>query len=288
MGTLTPGDHDLERENVRIHYEVRGEGPPLIAHSGGPGMDARMWDDFAGLEQWFTLIVPHPRGSGLSSVPVDGAYRLRDYAADLEALRQHLGLERPALIGWSHGGMVAMRYAIDYPTELSKLILYDTSAYFGEFLDDIDAAVQAYRNEPWFDESYRALQAEWAGEYETDAEMAALWADEMKFYFHQFDDAARAYHQRTKDLPVRVAPLKAFNEQEAESLDLRPELAAVEAPTLVIVGRDDFITNVRMAEEMRDHIPNATLRVFEQAGHFAHIEMPDAFASTVRDFLLNS
>jgi len=288
MGNMNPGEHDLVLDGVRIHYEIRGDGPVLIAHSGGPGMDARGWGDLAGLDEWFTLVILHPRGSGLSSVPQDGAYRLRDYAADLEALREHLELEGPALMGWSHGGMVAMRYAIDHPTKLSKLILYDTAAYFGEFLDDIEEAVQAYRNEPWFDQSYRALQAEWAGEYESDDDMAALWADEMKFYFHEFDDDARAYHKQTKDLPVRMAPLQAFNEQEAESLDLRPELSAVSVPTLVIVGRDDFITNVRMAEEIRDHLPDATLRIFEQAGHFVHVEQPDAFAAAVRDFLLSS
>jgi proline iminopeptidase len=286
MSNLEPGEYDAVINDVRLHYTVRGKGPALLAHSGGPGMDARGWDDFAGIDRFLTVIALHPRGSGLSAEPADGSYRLQDYARDLEGLRQHLGLEAPALIGWSHGGMVAMRYAIDHPDRLSKLILYDTSAYFGEFLDDIETAVQEYRGEPWFAESYKALQAEWAGDYETDQDMADLWAEEMKFYFHRFGRAAEQYHERTKDLPVRIAPLKAFNEGEADSMDLRAELADVHVPALVIVGRHDFITNVSMALEMVKALPDARLRVFEDSGHFSHIEQPEAFAESVRRFLL--
>jgi pimeloyl-ACP methyl ester carboxylesterase len=163
--------------------------------------------------------------------------------------------------------------------------LYDTSAYFGDFLDDIDAAVQAFRGEPWFEPSYRALKAEWDGQYETDDDLTALWADEMTFYFHAFGDRAKAYHERTKSLPIRAAPLQAFNEHEADTMDLRPDLNRVEIPTLVIVGEDDFITNVKMAEDMVRHLPNGRLRVFERAGHFVHVERPAAFAAAVRTFL---
>lgn len=284
MEAMELGEHDVVLNGIRLHYEIRGRGPVLLAHSGGPGFDARGWDAFAGIEDFLTLVILHPRGSGLSAAPRDGSYALEDYTADLEALRMHLQLERPALIGWSHGGMVALKYAIEYPGRLSRLILYDTAAYFGDFLDDIDSAVQAFRDEPWFESSYQALKAEWAGDYETDEDMAALWADEMKFYFHEFGDEARAYHQRTRNLPVRVAPLKAFNDHEAETMDLRPGLASIKIPTLVIVGEDDFITDVKMAEEMVRYLPDARLQVFERAGHFVHVERPRAFAEAVRTF----
>jgi pimeloyl-ACP methyl ester carboxylesterase len=132
-----------------------------------------------------------------------------DYAGDVEALRVHLGLENPIVMGWSHGGMVAMQFAFTYPGSLSKLILVDTSAYFGEFLSDIEGAVQEFKHEPWFEKSFAALKAEWAGEYQTDEDMARLWAEEMKFYFKQFDarrDLSWAYqrfacaHRTTEDL----------------------------------------------------------------------------------------
>src|SRR5512138_1894483 len=219
MSQLIAGDYDVTLNGVRIHYTVRGSGSALIAHSGGPGMDARTWDDFAKIDNFVTIVMMHPRGSGLSGPATRDAYLLPDYAADMDALRIHLGLDQPIVMGWSHGGMVAMQFAFSYPDSLSKLILVDTSAYVGEFLSDVEGAVQEFKNEPWFEKSFAALKAEWAGEYQTDEDMAALWAEEMKFYFKKFEARAKTYHERTKDLPVRIAPLKSFNDREAATMD---------------------------------------------------------------------
>jgi len=285
MSQLYAGEYDVILNRVNIHYTVRGSGPVMIAHSGGPGMDARSWDDFAKIDDFLTIVMMHPRGSGLSGLAAGDAYLLPDYASDVEALRVHLGLEKPILMGWSHGGMVAMQFAFSYPGSLSKLILVDTSAYVGEFLSDIEAAVQEFKNEPWFEKSFAALKAEWAGEYQTDEDMANLWAEEMKFYFKQFDTRAEAYYERTKDLPVRIPPLKTFNDKEAATMDLRPYLKKITVPTLVIVGRHDFITNVAMAEEMVKHIPNARLEIFEDSGHFALVEEPEKFYRVIKEFV---
>lgn len=288
MDILPPGEHSAVLNGLRLHYTVRGHGPALIAHSGGPGMDPRGWDDFAGIDAFTTVIALHPRGCGLSEAPPADDFLLADYAADLEALRLHLGLARPLVMGWSHGGMVAQQFAFTYPGSLSKLILYDTAAYFGEFLSDVEAAVSAFAGQPWYGDSLAALKKEWAGDYETDEDMAALWAEEMKFYFREFGPRAAAYHARTKHLPVRVRPLRAFNDREAMELDLRPRLSDIRVPTLILVGRHDFITNVAMAEEMARTIPDARLVVLEGSGHFGHVEEPERFREVVRGFVQES
>jgi proline iminopeptidase len=287
MTQLIAGEYNVTLNGVRIHYTVRGSGPVMIAHSGGPGMDARGWDDIAKIDEFVTIVAIHPRGSGLSGPAAGDAYLLPDYASDLEALRVHLELEKPIVMGWSHGGMVVQQFAFTYPDSLSKLILFDTSAYFGEFLSDIEAAVQEFKDQPWFEKSFAALKAEWDGKYQTDEDMAQLWVDEMKFYFRKFDARAEAYHGRTKDLPVRIAPLKTFNEKEAATMDLRPHLSKIRVPTLVIVGHHDFITNVAMAEEMVKHISNAKLVVFEDSGHYALVEEPEKFYRVIKEFVEN-
>ncbi|HTX43448.1 MAG TPA: alpha/beta hydrolase [Methanocella sp.] len=269
---------------VRIHYTVRGAGPALIAIYGGPGMDARGFGDLAGIDEFSTVIIMHPRGSGLSGQAPDGRYFLGDYASDVEALRKHLKLDKPAVLGWSHGGMVAQEFAAAYPRSLSRLILLDTSAYIGGLLDDLDKAVQAFRDRPWFPGSYKALRKEWAGEYRTDEDMAALWAEEIKFYFKDFDARAEAYRISTRGLPLRTAPLRCFNEHEAPTLDLRPRLGRVIVPAMVIVGRHDFITPVGMAEEMA-RLLKARLVVFEGSGHFTFVEEPGKLTALVREFL---
>src|SRR6266545_2100014 len=161
MSQLTSGEYDVTLNGVQIHYTVRGSGPVMIAHSGGPGMDARDWDDFAKRDDFVTIVAIHPRGSGLSGPAAEAAYLLPDYASDVEALRLHLELDKPIIMGWSHGGMVAQQFAFTYQDSLSKLILFDTGAYFGDFLSDIEAAVQKFKNEPWFEKSYAALRDEW-------------------------------------------------------------------------------------------------------------------------------
>lgn len=285
MSDMDVGEHEATLNGIRIHYAVRGSGPPLIAISGGPGMDARVWDDFAGIDAFLTVIAMHPRGSGLSEDAPDNAYSLADYAGDVEALRRHLGLSRPVVMGWSHGGMVAQQFAITHPESLSRLILVDTSAYFGDFVSDVDAAVEAFRDRPWFERAHEALKREWAGDYETDDDMTELWSEEIRFYFKDFNERAEAYRLRTRALPVRVTPLKVFNEGEAETMDLRPRLGRVRVPTLVIVGRHDFITTVPMAEEMARHLPISELAVFEDSGHFPMVEEAEKFRRTIKAFV---
>ena len=148
-------------------------------------------------------------------------------------------------------------------------------------------SVTEFKDQSWFVDSFAALQDEWAGHYQTDDDMAALWTREMKFYFKHFGAREAAYHERTRDLPVRITPLKVFNEREAPTMDLRPHLKNIKVPTLVIVGRHDFITNVAMAEEMVKHIPTARLEIFEDSGHFAVIEEPEKFYQVVKQFVVN-
>ena len=69
-------------------------------------------------------------------------------------------------------------------------------------------------------------------------------------------------------------------------MDLRPRLKDIIVPTLIMVGRHDFIANVAMAEEMKKHIRNARLEVFEDSGHFVPIEEPEEFYRVVKQFII--
>ena len=82
-----------------------------------------------------------PRGTGGSDRPADPrAYAIADYAADLEELREHLGLERMILLGHSHGGVVAMEYAATHPDRVERLILAST---LPRWATEQEAAMQA-------------------------------------------------------------------------------------------------------------------------------------------------
>ena len=70
------------------------------------------------------------------------------------------------------------------------------------------------------------------------------------------------------------------------TFDLRGELRTIEAPTLVVVGDDDFIAGPVCAEAMLRELPNARLVTIEDSGHFVYVEQPEAFRAALTDFLL--
>jgi proline iminopeptidase len=108
-------------------------GAKLVCHPGGPGFSSRYFHDLAGLGEDFKLILLDPRGTGGSDRPADPrAYTTADYVADLDELREHLGLERMLLLGHSHGGVVAAAYAAAHPDRVDRLVLASTLARFGE------------------------------------------------------------------------------------------------------------------------------------------------------------
>src|SRR5919201_2431593 len=107
-----------------LTWHERGSGPPLLCHPGGPGSSSVYFGELADLAAERTLLLLDPRGTGDSDRPADpSAYALGDYAADVEAVREHLGLERLDLLGHSHGGFVAMRWAGDHPNRVGRLVL---------------------------------------------------------------------------------------------------------------------------------------------------------------------
>src|SRR5262252_206461 len=106
----------------------RGKGPRLYAHPGGPGLSSSEFlPDFGGLERAFEVAYVDPRGTGATPKPSDSrAYALDDYVDDLAEL-----IDSPSFVlGFSHGGLVAQRFAARYPDNVKGLILASTAARF--------------------------------------------------------------------------------------------------------------------------------------------------------------
>jgi proline iminopeptidase len=271
-------------DGVLLHYRVSGSGPVLIAHPGGPGTAADFFGDLAGLDEVVTIVWLDPRGTGSSTAPDDPlAYKLEDYAADIEAACNGLGLEQVALLGFSHGGMVAMRHAMDYPERLTKLVLLDTAPALDEVAAKrIAAAMDRRQGEPWYEEVRRLIDADALSPDDAHALQELLTI--MPMYFHRWNQTAQAFigSLATSSYHARVGESWAA---EQAAMDLRPELGKIATPTLVIVGDDDFICDVTAAHEMADGIRGAELAVISDAGHFPWVEQPAAFRRVADDFL---
>jgi pimeloyl-ACP methyl ester carboxylesterase len=270
-----------------LSYRREGAGPVLVCHPGGPGFSSRYFGDLAGLGERFTLALLNPRGTEGSDRPVDArAYRTEDYVSDLEELRAHLGLERMLLLGHSHGGVVAQAYAAAHPDRVEKLVLASTLARFAEGQQTaMEAGMQANAGEPWYEDAVAALEAEQAGEFEGDGELAELAFREFPLYFASYGAAEQAYLEGLRtEIPVADA-LVLFNNEVFTTFDLRPDLPKITAPTLVITGDEDFITGPVCAADFVT-IPDVRTVVLPACGHFIFIEARDRFRVELETFLL--
>jgi proline-specific peptidase len=267
-----------------LSYRREGAGPILVCHPGGPGFSSLYLSDLAGLADAFTLILLNPRGTAESSAPADArAYTTADYTADVEELRQHLGEERLNLLGHSHGGVVAMAYAARYPAHVRRIVAADTLVRIQR--EEMDELMSRHRNEPWYDDARLALDQEDAGEYESEAELADIARRFWPMYFARYDEPAERYIDECI-APERPNPdaLKVFN-AAIETWDMRPELAGIDAPTLVITGEYDFICGPACAQDIASGIAGAKKVLVEDCGHFAFVEQPERFHEEVARFL---
>lgn len=271
-------------EGLTLSYERRGSGPLLVCHPGGPGCSAAEFRDFAGLEDTFELVFLSPRGSAGSDAADD--YSLGAYASDLEALRMHLGAERFDLLGFSHGGMVAMAYAAAFGRRVRRLVLAGTLAVWGaEAQAAMERGIEARRGEPWFAEAQQAIEEEQAGEFSSVKELAANTQRQAPLYFHRWEGNERVGRELFADF-ASSEPLHQFNTREFPTLDLRPELREIASPTLVLAGDDDMIAGPVCGEAIVRELSDGRLVTIPDTGHFLYVEQPAAFRAALTDFLL--
>lgn len=282
MPSLTTAD------GRRLAWQETGAGPPLLVHPGGPGMSARAFGPLPELEAERTLVMLDPRGTGDSDRPADAdAYDLEDYSTDVEAVREHLGLERLDLLGHSHGGFVGMTWASRHPERVGRLVLSNTAPRFTDTIREARIAmVSAHAGEPWFPDAVAALQAHQAGEYADDAELMALLEREGRALFPTFGPEEEALVGHLQASGMNADALRHFNDRVAADMDLRAGLARIAAPTLVITGSlDPFGEST--AREIADELPDASLVVVPDGQHFIYAQSGPraAWSRAILDFL---
>jgi pimeloyl-ACP methyl ester carboxylesterase len=272
------------QDGLTLSYERRGNGPLLVCHPGGPGGSAAEFEDFAGLDDTLELLLFSPRGSHGSDPAHD--YSLASYVADLEALRNHLGVEQIDLLGFSRGGIVAIAFAAAFGARARRLLLVDTLAVWGDEAEGaMQRAIEARSAEPWFADAAKAIEEEQAGAFSSVDELIANVHRQIPLYFHRWEGNEKAGGRLAMDF-AHAEPLHYFNTVEFPSFDLRGELRSIEAATLVVVGDDDFIAGPACADAMLRELPNARLVTIPDSGHFVYVEQPEAFRAALIDFLL--
>lgn len=278
--TVPPGPSHVMIDGVDIAYDVRGHGPVCLAHPGGPGFDSTYLRSPA-LEARFTVVYIDPVGTGASGkLPAGQRYSIQRDTAVLDQIRRHLGLGRVCLLGHSYGGFVVQRFALAHPELVSGLILYSTTPTTNDaWSAQVEANLATFKDQPWFDEALAGTRAE--SEAKTDDELKAALLREAPMFFadwtHRRDELVRVFATARLSLEVSTR-------REGEPFDVRPQLARLKVPTLVITGDRDLVSGPTVSGWIAQATPGATLVVIPDAGHFAHLEQPRAFAAAIDAF----
>jgi len=288
---LSQGPHTVTIAGSTIAYNVHGTGPIVFVHPGGPGMEWS-YERMRPVEAFATLVYIEPIGTGRSSLePGPRGFTLDRYAADIESLRARLELPRIILLGHSHGGFVAQIYALRNPGRLNGLILYDTTPTTGPgWQKDVETSMKTFfAKEPWFPEAVKALGEETKAT--TDSAMTAIFHREFPLYVADWTHRGPEWEAYRSATRLYVAPTRSTDPSASSEVGVAPSIEVVDslslitAPTLVIVGKKDFVTPEKYSRMIHDRIQDSRLLVLERSGHMGHIEEPDVFAAGIREFI---
>jgi proline iminopeptidase len=250
--------------------------PSVIAIHGGPGADHSYLRPLDPLGDVAQVIYLDLRGNGRSARHTNDYYRLGIMADDVAAFCAELGIEKPIVLGHSFGGYVALTIAVRHPELLGGLILGSTSAR-GNSPYDLDLIEQvAGKDLREVVARHESGQASEEDERRMDEELFPL------FWYPPKPALLASFFSRT----IFNAEIDEYmREEKRKAYDVRPHLAEIMVPTLILHGRYDVDFSLRDAEELAHNIPHAQLHVFEQAGHSIADDATEEMIQVIRTFL---
>ncbi len=252
-------------DGLRIAYHREGQGPPVVFLHGFFG-DHRVWRHQLELADEFTVVAWDAPGCGGSSVP-PRSFGMPEYADTLANFIRTLGLERPHVVGNSFGASLALELAVRHPAIPRSLVPADGYAgWSGSFPPEV-VAQRLSQSLPDLMQPPELVVAKWMPGFVTTSAPPSV-IDELEAIISDFDpDGMR----------VMIHAL-------AEA-DLRPALARIAVPTLLIWGAEDARSPLSVAEDLQSRIPGSRLVVIPAAGHLSHVEAAEQFNAEVRGFL---
>jgi pimeloyl-ACP methyl ester carboxylesterase len=203
------------------------------------------------------MIVYDHRGHGLSDKP-KGDYSIRELSDDLYSLMEESRLEKPVIIGFSLGGMVALRFALEHPDRITKLVLVGTTAKMALTMHIV-----------------RFLK--YILPYKTIARIVC-----RSKYYKPSDQVIKDALSRAMKVDRYVA-YKCLNEF-TKNYDIRDMIPLIKVPTLIVVGEKDKL-NLKASKYLNRKIENSELRIVSGSGHTVMVEKPDEFNHIVENFI---
>jgi 3-oxoadipate enol-lactonase len=254
---------------IELAYELRGAGAPIVMIHGAQG-DQTM---FAGLASAFAeryqVLTFDQRGSGLSDKP-DMPYTIAMLADDTAALMDHLGIATAHIVGVSMGGTIAQEFALRHPRKVRSLVLGCTTAGGSHAVRlGGSALASAYSPQPMTAEERGKALAE-----------AAFTKGYLAKHPEIIASMIEARRQRPIDSTAFTHRMKAVVDHDAYD-----RLPQIQAPTLVITGKDDALIASDNSRIIAERIKGAKLVVLEPAGHCFWMEQPEQSRDAISGFI---
>lgn len=248
----------LEINGIRLAYDRRGKGKPLVLLHGYP-LDHHLWDEVVPLlEDQFDIILPDLRGFGRSST-LDSFYTMEDIASDIVGLLDSLGIQKAAIVGHSMGGYVALAFARLYPGRVTGLGLVSS-----QLLGDTPA-----RRDDRFKTAAEVADKGTASVVET---MTPKFTSDPRL-----QEFARNSMERQQPAAY-IGALKAMGER----MDSTPLLASINYPVVIVHGDADNLIPIDRAREVKAALPSAYLVEIGGAGHMPMMEAKEKTAEALR------
>jgi proline iminopeptidase len=273
----------LPTAGALLHYRTIGQGPPIIVVHGGPDFDHHyLLPEMDRLAASFRLIYYDQRGRGRSNGDVEpDEVSIGSEVDDLDSVRRYFDSDSVAVLGHSWGGLLAMEYATRHPDRVSHLILVNTAP--ASAADNLVFREHLVRTRPARDvEWMQALASSapyQAGDLEVEAEYYRIHyrvALRQPEHIDQVVGRLRTYFTEASVLTARAIEQRLYDETwRSDGYDLIPRLQAVDIPTLVVHGADDFVPPA-LAAHIAQAMPRGRLVVLQECGHFAYLEAPGA------------
>ena len=246
----------IDRNGVKIYYEVHGDGPPLILTHGYSSTSAMWQGQIEALSRRHRLVLWDMRGHGRSDYPEDpGAYSEALTVGDIAALLDEIGAARAIVGGLSLGGYMSLAFYRAHPDRVRALLIIDTGPGFKN-----DDARDAWNR--------RALET--ADRLDRDG-LAVLKSASR--------ERAMVTHRDASGLARAARGM--LTQRDARVIELLP---AIKVPSLIVVGADDT-PFLAASDYMAAKIPGAQKVAIPSAGHAVNIDQPQAFLDAVLPFL---
>jgi proline-specific peptidase len=275
-------------DGYQIWYRRVGNGGiPLLTLHGGPGAGHDYLQPLERLATDRPVIFYDQLGCGNSDQPDDRSlWRLERFVAEVNTVRQSLGLKQVHLLGQSWGGWLAIEYMLSHPQGVVSLILASTSAGLPQFV----AETTRLKAELPLEIRQTLQRYEALGDYHhPDYEAAVL--EFYKRHVCRLDPWPEPLLRTAANLNGNAVyeTMNGPNEfmviGNLKTWDRTDRLGEISVPTLITVGRYDELTPT-CAETLRRGIPNSRMVIFEESAHLAHLEEPDKYRQVVADFMV--